>query len=245
MARLMGVGDVLVQNDLAYELYDRPAPQQFVAVAAPAAGRSAASPSATGTRARTCRSTRWSTSPRLAAAPDLPWPSPLEVLSVAKPRALVRAESTQGALVVAGDAVGLDDRGRARSARHRRPLSLYAGTLDAHPLAAASVLTGGATLVVTDSNRKQPFLWNVVSDNAGVTLASSDPKPNVALDIFPERPRRTPSRRAQITGVASVTGNPRRPRTTRPTWPSTGYRARRGRPTSPPRRRWASGGRSP
>ena len=70
-----------------------------------------------------------------------------------------------------------------------------------------SALAGGATLVVTDSNRKQAFVWGGMSRNGGVTLRAADPKPKVALDIFPKAPGDAQST-AQILGVASVTGFP-------------------------------------
>ena len=125
------------------------------------------------------------------------------------PRPIVRAESTEGALVVAGDAVGLADASGLGLLNTTSPV-LYSGTLDTHPKALSSALAGGATLLVTDSNRKQTFLWNTVSDNAGITLAASDPEPSVALNIFPDAPGDAQST-AQMVGVASVTGSPDTP----------------------------------
>ncbi len=49
-----------------------------------------------------------------------------------------------------------------------------------------------------------------MSDNAGITLAASDPEPSVALDIFPDAPGDAQST-AQMVGVASVTGSPDTP----------------------------------
>ena len=206
MARLMSVGDVLVQNDLAYELYDRPSPQLFwqslhlpldglsppVGYGLPTPNISAIPMVDESTFAAPAR-------PGVALAPRGPGGGD-------KPRPIVRAESTSGALVVAGDAVGLNDAAGLGLLDTTSPV-LYSGTLDNDSAALSSALQGGATLVVTDSNRKQPFLWNVVTGNAGVTLAASDPKPNVALDIFPDAPGDAQTT-AQYAGVASGTSVP-------------------------------------
>jgi hypothetical protein len=208
MARLMSVGDVLVQNDLAYALYDRQSPQLFwQSLHLPLAGLG--SPVGYGTPKPNVSPFPMVDESALAASPDLKWPSPLEVLSVASPRPIVRGESTGGALVVAGDAVGLNDAASLGLLDTSSPV-IYAGTLDSHPRAQASALAGGATLVVTDTNRKQSFLWNVVSGNAGVTLAASDPKPSDGLDIFPKAPASAQST-SQVEGVASVEGVPNNP----------------------------------
>ncbi len=205
MARLMSVGDVLVQNDLAYELYNRPSPQLFwQSLHLPLDGLSA--PVGYGPPTPNISAIPMVDESTLAAPPDAPWPSPLEVLGVAKPRPIVRAESTSGALVVAGDAVGLNEAAGLGLLDTTSPV-LYSGTLDNDSAALSSAMEGGATLVVTDSNRKQSFLWNTVSNNAGITLAASDPRPNVALDIFPDAPGDAQTT-AQYAGVASVTSVP-------------------------------------
>lgn len=208
MARLMSVGDILVQNDIAYELYDRPPPQLFwQSLHLPLDGLS--SPVGYGAPKPNVAPIPMVDESTLAASPDASWPSPLEVLGVDNPRPIVRAESTSGALLVAGDAVGLADAAGLGLLNTTSPI-IYAGTTDSDPSALSSALAGGATLLVTDSNRKQSFLWNTVSNNAGITLAASDPEPDVALDIFPNAPGDAQST-AQVVGVAAVTGVPDNP----------------------------------
>jgi len=210
LARLMSAGDVLVQNDLDYTLYNRPPPQLlWHALDLPRAGLD--SPVGYGAPHPGVRASSVVNEATLAAPTDLSSPAPLEVVGVADPRPLVRAESTDGALVVAGDGVGLDA-AAGLGLLNTKSAVLYSGTLDTHPRALASALAGGATLVVTDSNRKQPFLWNAVSDNTGVTLAATDPRPPVALNIFPKATGGAEST-SQVTGVASVTGEPDDPET--------------------------------
>ena len=208
LARLMSVGDVLVQSDIAYELYNRPPPQQFwKSLDLPAAGLG--DPVGYGTPTPNVSMYPMVDETTLASSPDARWPSPLEVLSVADPRPLVRGESTTGALVVAGDGVGLKDIAGLGLLDTTSPV-LFSRTLDQHPTAMSSALAGGATLVVTDSNRRQTFLWNAVSGSAGVTLAASDPRPKVALDIFGHSPADAQTT-SQVSGVASVQGVPTDP----------------------------------
>jgi hypothetical protein len=205
LARLMSVGDVIVQNDLDYPLYDRPSPQLFwQALHLPLAGLS--SPVGYGVPKPNIPPHASVDELTLAVAPNLPWPAPVEVLGVANPRPLVRGESTSGALLVAGDGVGLADMASLGLLDSNSSV-LYSGTVDGNRNVLADALAGQATLVVTDSNRKQPFLWNAVSNNAGVTLPASAPRPHVALNIFPKA-RRDAQSTSQLAGVASVTGVP-------------------------------------
>ena len=151
MARLMSVGDVLVQNDLAYELYDRPSPQLFwQSLHLPLDGLSA--PVGYGPPTPNISAIPMVDESTLAAPPDAPWPSPLEVLGVAKPRPIVRAESTSGALVVAGDAVGLNDAAGLGLLDTTSPV-LYSGTLDNDSAALSTRAPGGRH---AGGDRQQP-----------------------------------------------------------------------------------------
>jgi hypothetical protein len=205
MARLMSVGDILVQSDIAYGLYDRPPPELFwESLHLPQAGLS--SPVGFGTPRPNVSPIPMVDESTLAASANHKTPAPLEVLGVDNPRPVVRAESTSGALLVAGDAVGLAN-AAGLGLLNTTSAVIYAGTTDSDHKALTSALAGGATLVVTDTNRKQPFLWNTVSNNAGITLAASDTEPNVALDIFPGA-RGDAQSTDQVTGVAAVTAVP-------------------------------------
>ncbi len=120
MARLLSAGDLLVEYDQAYEHYGTPQPQLLAqdlqpTPAGPVATRSPSAP----------RSPTWPSVPTLdeqdlAAPPNLPWPSPLVTYTVTDPRPIIRAESDGGALVVAGDATGLQDLADAGHARHHQ-----------------------------------------------------------------------------------------------------------------------------
>ncbi len=205
MARLMNAGDVLVQNDIAWWQYERPSPQDsWPALGLPQAGLAPAV--GFGAPRPNTPKVPVVNEPVLAGSPKAPWPSPLEVLAVHDPRPVVRAESTTGALAVAGDGSGLDAAAGLGLLDTTSPV-LYAGTLDTDRAARRKTLAGGATLVVTDTNRKARFYWNVVTDNLGVTLPAKSAQPADTLDLFSKAPAGAQSTAAD-TGVASVSSLP-------------------------------------
>ena len=209
IARLMSVGDVLVDYDQAYERYDTPRPTSLQAqLATTPPGLSAPVPFGPPTA-------NTSTIPQLdetyyglptGVAP----PAPIVTYTVADPRPVVRAESLDHPLVVDGDAVGLvQAAGIGMLAED--PTIFYAGTLAQNPTLAARVLHGPADLVVTDSNRRQSFEWNSLNDNTGYTQTTTEPSsPFVAndppLDLFVGTGPSTQTT-TLLGGVASVTAS--------------------------------------
>jgi arabinofuranan 3-O-arabinosyltransferase len=109
----------------------------------------------------------------LAGTPHATKPPPVVDYRVRAPRPIVRAESDTGALVVAGDATGLDT--LAAQGLLGTPSAIYyAGSLDGEPAALHALASHGATLVVTDTNRKQGFRWNGLGANAGQVQTARD-----------------------------------------------------------------------
>jgi len=208
LARLMSVGDILVQNDLAYELYNQPPPQQFWQSLVPSPA-GLGPPTGYGTPRPNVPAVADLDPAALAATPSTTWPSPLEVLAVRDPRPLVRGESTTGAVLVAGDGVGLNEAAGLGLLNTTAPI-LYSGALDGHPRELASALAGGATLVVTDTNRKQIFLWSRIQGNAGLTLPADQRQPKYPLELFPGAPADARSV-AVFQGAASVSAEPEVP----------------------------------
>jgi arabinofuranan 3-O-arabinosyltransferase len=208
LARLMSAGDVLVQNDLAYERYNTPRPLQIADGLTPTpAGLSA--PVGYGPPRPNVSQIPLVDEEALATSPDQPWPAPVQVLSVAHPRPIVRGESTTGELVVDGDGVGLDEAASA-GLLNTTSAVLYAGTLDTNKKAQAQALGGNSTFVVTDSNRKQAFRWNTILGNAGATLTKQQPQPtdpnNAPLDLFPGTPASAQTTVA-LQGVKAITAS--------------------------------------
>ena len=205
VARLMSAGDVLVQNDLDYALYGQPQPRQFwqqLQPSPPGLGPAVGY----GTPRPNPPSVPMLTPATLATTPSATWPAPLEVMAVSDPRSLVRAESASGSLVVDGDGVGLADIAPLGLLDTNASI-LYSATLAQHPKLRSTVLSRGSTFVVTDSNRKQTFLWSRLQGNAGPTLSAKSRRPATPLDIFGTSPHGTQTT-SNLIGVSSVTAQP-------------------------------------
>ena len=188
LARLLSVGDLLVQNDLAYERYQQPDPSllwQSLDAPQPGLGPARAFGPPTVNDAP-----KGSVDEGTLAVPTgTPPPPPVAVRTVTAPRPVVRTEKTSHALVVDGDGPGLAA-AAAVGLLQNDPTIVYSGTLDGDPSLARATLTAGASLVVTDSNRRQAYRWDNLTNVAGQTLAAGQPYPkhdpaDQPLDIFP------------------------------------------------------------
>jgi arabinofuranan 3-O-arabinosyltransferase len=164
IARLFGVGDVLLRFDYATDRWNLiPAAQMSsVFLGHPIAGLGA--PRAFGTKI-----------PGQLSFPDPgdvsiplkaePSPPPLAVLHVDNPLPIVRTKSTDAPMVVDGDGVGLVDVAGAGLLDARR-LVLYSASSSAQTL---NALPHDALLVVTDTNRRRSEAWSRMYDNFGYT----------------------------------------------------------------------------
>jgi hypothetical protein len=209
VARLMSVGDLLVQYDQAYERYG---------IARPAAVAAYLTPTPPGLGTPTPFGTPVVNAPSIPMEDEtyyrLPTPAPLAplvVYPVAGTRPMFRAESPQAALVVDGDAAGLVQ-AAALGRLAQDPAVFYAPTLLADPALAHQVLTPGAQLVVTDSNRKQAFEWNTLFENTGYTQTAAEQQSAFegnwpGLQLFPGAPRSARTTTVLTGDVAAVTAS--------------------------------------
>jgi hypothetical protein len=222
MARLLSAGNVMVEYDQTPLRYGSPQ-------AVPLARALASAPSGLSDPKRFGKPGQRVAEP--VVDPDLlagtlrtNKPPPVVVYTVRRPRPIARAESDSGALVVAGDASGLETLA-AQGILDTRSAVYYAGVLDRHPALLRRLAADGATLVVTDSNRRQGFRWNGLGDNAGQVLpAHGTPTATITtrtptdspIHLFTTStdPRTPPGSRTVATyvGAANVTassyGNP-------------------------------------
>jgi hypothetical protein len=188
MLRLMSVGNVIVEYDQEYERYNAPRPQllEHDLVQTPPG---LSGPVSFGPPTSNTSTIKMDDETYFGLPPNQPATSPLVVYTVDNPRPLVRAEPVHGALVVDGDAVGVVNAAGLGLLEHD-PTIVYAGTLDSDPQLASHVLTPGAQLLVTDTNRKQAFEWNSLSENTGAT-ETADESPSAftsnepGFDLFP------------------------------------------------------------
>ena len=209
MASLMSAGDVLVQYDQQFERYDVPNPQS-VALQLATTPPGLSDPISYGTPVPNISSVPDLDEQALARPANQGWTAPLVSYTVTDPRPIVRTESLQKPLVVAGDADGLVSASSV-GLLAGNPTILYAGTLDTDPALEQRVLSAPADLVVTDTNRKQAFEWNTLSENQGYTeTAAQGVDPNdqkdAPIDLFPSAPSDAQTT-AVLNGVDSVTAS--------------------------------------
>jgi arabinofuranan 3-O-arabinosyltransferase len=167
MSRLMGAGDVMVEYDQRYEHYGVPQPQLLsLQLAQTPAGLS--DPVSFGTPRPNVSTVSTLNEQDLSVQGNVGWPAPIVTYTVADPRPLVRGESDSGAVVMEGDATGLNNLAGLGLLNTNSAL-YYSGTLATKPAQLEQLASQGAQLVVTDTNRKQAFRWDTLTANAGYT----------------------------------------------------------------------------
>jgi arabinofuranan 3-O-arabinosyltransferase len=209
MARLISAGDLLVQNDIAYWRYGAPQPQILSEELNP-------TPPGLTDRKTFGKPTKdvplYPTLDEqdLASPPNPKPPAPVVTYTVKNPRPIARAESNRGALVVAGDNTGLAN--LASTGMLGTTSAVYfSGTLDKQPSQLHDLMSQGADLVVTDTNRKQAMRWDGLTAITGFTetpsenLTTSDPSDS-PLELFPGTGNDTKTT-AYYVGAANVTAS--------------------------------------
>jgi hypothetical protein len=172
MSRLMSAGDVMVEYDQQYERYGIPQPQllQLSLLQTPAG---LSDPQSFGTPRPNVSIDSTLNEEDLSVPGNVGWPSPIVTYTVANPRPILRGESDNGAIVMEGDATGVNNLAGLGMLNTDSAI-YYAGTLADDPTQLDQLASQGAQLVVTDTNRKQAFRWDTLTANAGYTEAPSD-----------------------------------------------------------------------
>ncbi|HXY27287.1 MAG TPA: alpha-(1-_3)-arabinofuranosyltransferase family protein, partial [Acidimicrobiales bacterium] len=131
MARLMGAGDVMVEYDQQYERYGVPQPQILASQMAQTP-RGLTDPVSFGSPRPNTSIDSTLNEQDLSTPDGLPWPAPIVTYTVPDPRAMLRGESNTGALVMEGDATGLNNLA-GLGLLDTNSAVYYAGTLAKHP----------------------------------------------------------------------------------------------------------------
>ncbi|HEX9992104.1 MAG TPA: alpha-(1-_3)-arabinofuranosyltransferase family protein, partial [Acidimicrobiales bacterium] len=189
VARLLGVGDVVLRSDLQFERYRTPRPRiLWDELTPPPAGLG--EPVGFGDPAPNVPDPRLPLVDELAlaTAPGAEDPPPVAAFPVEDAAPIVRAHPAAGPLVLAGDGEGVVDAAAEGLVTGDRVL-LYAASLSDAELEEA--LAGGADLVVTDTNRRRARRWRTVRENAGYTERAGeepavDDLADARLDVFPD-----------------------------------------------------------
>ncbi len=191
VARLLGVGDILLRSDLEYERFRTPRPQAtwnlFNAIPGLGAPQGFGSPTPPN-RARPALP--MVDEVELATDPTLPDPPPVAVFPVEDPEPIIRAVPRDNPMLLAGDGDGIVQAAAAGLVDPNQAV-FYSGSMAAEPDTMQARLDDGADLVVTDSNRKRARRWSAVRENegyterAGETALVDDPGDN-RLQVFPD-----------------------------------------------------------
>lgn len=193
VARLMGVGDIVLRGDLAYERYNLVRPRQTFALLeaaegiGPVTGFGGTEPNVPDPRLPLRDELE------LAADPDLPNPPQVGLFEVEGEPAMVTATPVSSTIVLAGDAEGIIAAAAAGLIDGDEALRYSAtfgvdggGGADALRAAAAE----GAAVVLTDTNRRAARRWGAIHETNGATetvdggVLVTDPGDN-RLPVFP------------------------------------------------------------
>ncbi|MBI2705412.1 MAG: DUF3367 domain-containing protein [Actinobacteria bacterium] len=223
IARTFAVGDVVLRADLQYERYRTARPRDTwpLLLQSPGLQAPVAFTPPTNSQATEPQPLRDELElQRLQEGKDAPLLSDFAVTEVPP---MVRAQSAERPMLLAGDADGLVDAATVGLLRTNQPVFLSASYDNSKN---AKVSTGddanfdriydsGADLVVTDTNRKRAARWGALRENNGYTERAGETPPRYdpgdqRLEVFPAAGESSFTVSEQRGGVVTATayGNP-------------------------------------
>lgn len=189
MARFMGVGDISVRSDLSYERYNTPRPRTLWDLLSHSNGISEVIGFGPGAPNRPRPDLPLLDETELQIPPSLPDPPEVGVLKVADAERIIRTASTDRPIILAGSGDGLVDAASA-GLLDGHELVLYSGSYANDAAGLRQQIRRNATLLLTDTNRREARRWGTVRDNTGITERADqqplvvDPK-DQRLELFP------------------------------------------------------------
>ncbi len=207
LARLMGVGDIVLRNDIQFERYRLLRPQ-FTSVLFTPTPSGLRDPVSFGTATSTQSTEFPFLDEQAILEPGVhSIPPPVQVFAVERPQPIVRATSAARPVIMAGDGEGVVDAAEAGLIDAGTAL-LYSGSYDKDAAALRREVDRGATLVVTDTNRDRGRRWSSLTETSGYTEGpGSHPlqrdESDSRLDLFPDA-RRDSQTFTRLVGARSV-----------------------------------------
>jgi arabinofuranan 3-O-arabinosyltransferase len=183
MSRLMGAGDLMVEYDQQYERYGVPQPQ-LLALQLLQTPLGLTDPMSFGAPRPNTSSVSTLNEEDLSVPGNVSWPAPIVTYTVPDPRPTVRGESDTGAVVMEGDATGLNNLA-GLGLLNTKSAIYYAGTLADQPARLQGLAAQDAQLVLTDTNRKEAFRWDTLTANNGYTETPGDDPAKTDLSDSP------------------------------------------------------------
>jgi len=200
LLRMMGVGDVIARNDLEYERNRSPRPRQMSEWldATPGLATPVGFGPPTANRANPDHPLIDDVELGIGAADREP--RPVEIYPVESAAPILRTQPTSSPVVLAGDAAGIVAGAETGAITGTTPV-IYSASVSDDPEAVDQLLTDGARLVITDTNRKSARRWGSSRENDGLTeMADESP---VVKD--PTDNRLSPVDRRTDTDVQTIT----------------------------------------
>lgn len=213
VARLMGVGDVVLRNDLQYERYNTPRPRSLLELVSSMPGLGAPTsfgdgvPNVAGPDAPMIDEQHLV---RDGALPDSP---AIVSFPVEDPVPIVRTRADSQQVLLSGDGYGVVDAAMA-GLLSGDELVRYSADLTEDEAFARTHLRDDRALIVTDTNRKRGERWTTVRHTQGFTETEDggileDDRTDNRLPVLPERPgTRTVAEHRGVSVRASDYGNP-------------------------------------
>lgn len=214
IARLMSAGDVVLRDDIQTDRYNLIRPRAvWNLFRPPPPGLDP--PKTFGTKIPGTPKYPQQDEQALNFPPAEKAPPPVAVFKVTGTPSIVRTAPLAHPLIIDGDGEGLVD-AAAAGLVDGQSVVLYSSSFGREPGALHAAVDRGATLVVTDTNRRRARRWSGVRDNLGYTEQAGerplakDPG-DARLDVFPDAAGgafTTTEQRGVETVQASHYGNP-------------------------------------
>ncbi|HTD51222.1 MAG TPA: alpha-(1-_3)-arabinofuranosyltransferase family protein, partial [Acidimicrobiia bacterium] len=216
LLRRMGIGDVVLRNDIQYQRYNLVSPRELDRVFTQIPGLGPPidfGPPSPSSQVTPAPGAREEDEIDLMAPANEPLLNPVVVYPVEHTTPIVHAESTQHAVMLSGDGEGMIDASNV-GLLDGAGVVQYSASYPT-PAALRNAVRPTATLVVTDENRARARIWSSVLDNVGYTQQPgetplvTDPA-DARLPLFPAEPADalTYTQQRGVTSVqASAYGN--------------------------------------
>lgn len=168
LARLMGVGDVVLRSDLQYERYDTPRPRSSWDLLRRMPGLGEARTFGVGVPNQPVAELPMVDEAHLARDGSLPEAPAVAAFPVSEPVPIVRTHSDEQAVLLSGDGSGIVDAATAGLLRGDE-LIRYSASLTEEPEFVRDHLRDSRGLIVTDTNRKRAQRWTTLGRTEGYT----------------------------------------------------------------------------
>lgn len=215
LARMMGIGQIVLRADTQYERYRTPRPRTSYWQLQAATGLDELASFGDPLPNRPDDVLRLDDEVELGTPATAADPAPVVLFDVEDPRPVLRTQSAAAPVIMAGDASGIVTLAGVGGLAADRPLFLSATFADDPDTLRSIADEPDAALVVTDSNRRRATRWSSVRDNDGYTeRTGEDPLEedltDNRLDVFPDAgddERAITEQRGGATVAASAYGN--------------------------------------